>query len=422
MELRYGSERLPSPWHDGESVAVLLPRDVPVVPDPRADVEQSLRLPLDSPPLEQLARSAHSAVILVSGADRVTRADLFMPPLLAALRRGGLPPERTRILVATGTHVPFTPADLQRVTGFAPPCPVAVEGHDCKDHARLIEIGRTSSGNLIRVNRVAYEADLKILTGRITHHYFAGFTGGRKAVLPGVCAYDTIRFNHKLVLSGTGGRPVHPGARNGCLDENPVHRDMIEAARLFRASFVLNTVLSTAHELIGVFAGDVFAAHRTGCWLADEVFAFRTAARYDLAVASCGGEPYDVSFIQAIKTIFNCHRAVRDGGVFLLLAACPQGIRDGFLRWTQYQQMPQLALAVRAKYDLTAHNYYLLREVLGRIHIVLVSQCPPQDVERLGFIRAPNLAEGWRRARDVVGRARPSTCAIPFGNITVLTE
>ncbi len=422
MELRYGSERLRLPLRDGESIVVLAPRAAPVVEDAPGHVEQALRSPIDSPSLEELAGSARSAVILVSGADRVTRADLFMPPLLRALHRGGLPPERTRILVATGTHVPFTPADLQRVTGFAPPCPVAVEGHDCKDAAGLVEIGRTSSGNVIRVNRRAYEADLKILTGRITHHYFAGFTGGRKAVLPGVCAYETIAFNHKMVMSGAGDRPIHPGTRNSCLSDNPVHRDMVEAARLFRPSFLVNTVLDPAHELLGVFAGDVFAAHRAGCRLVEEVFALRTPSRFDLAVASCGGDPYDVSFIQAIKTLFNCHRAVHDGGVFLLLAACPQGIRDGFLRWTEHKELSRLTAAVRDNYNLTGHNYYLLREVLHRIRVVLVSQCSPQDVERLGFVAALSLADGLHRARDILGRAEPKTCAIPFGNITVLTE
>lgn len=422
MELRYGSERLRLPLHDGEPIAVLAPHTAAVVKDALGHVEQALRCPIDSPPLEELARSARDAVILVSGADRVTRADLFMPPLLGALRRGGLPPERTRILVATGTHVPFTPADLQRVTGFAPPCPVAIEGHDCKDAAGLVEIGRTSSGNVIRVNRRAYEADLKILTGRITHHYFAGFTGGRKAVLPGVCAYETIAFNHKMVLSGIGDRPIHAGARNGCLSDNPVHLDMVEATRLFRPSFLVNTVLNPAHELLGVFAGDVFAAHRAGCRLVEDVFALRTPSHYDLAIASCGGDPYDVSFIQAIKTLFNCHRAVRDDGVFLLLAACPQGIRDGFLRWTEHKELSQLAAAVRDNYNLTGHNYYLLREVLHRIRVVLVSQCPPQDVEGLGFVAASSLADGLRRARGILGRAEPQTSAIPFGNITVLTE
>jgi nickel-dependent lactate racemase len=361
-------------------------------------------------------------VILVSGADRVTRADLFVPPVLAALRCGGLPPDRARILVATGTHVPFSGADLERVTGYAAPCPVAVEGHDGKDSAGLIEIGRTSSGNVIRVNRRAYETDLKILTGRITYHYFAGFTGGRKAVLPGASAFETITFNHKMVMSGSGARPVHPGARNGNLDDNPIHLDMVEATQLFRPSFLVNTVLDCEHNPIGVFAGDPFVAHRAGCRLVEKLFSVRVPEPVDLAVASCGGDPYDVSFIQAIKTLFNCHTVVKDGGVFLLLAACPQGIKDGFLRWAEYERLPDLAAAVRANYNLTGHNYYLLREILQRIRVVLVSRCPPEYVARLGLIPAASPAEGWQKARAALGRSHPTACAIPFGNVTVLTE
>jgi lactate racemase len=423
MELRYGCERVSLPLVDSSLfMGTLTPRAAPPLTDPLAHVEQALHAPLDSPSLQELARSARSAVILVSGADRVTRADLFVPPVLAALRRGGLPPERTRILVATGTHVPFSHTDLERVTGYAASCPVAVEGHNGKDPTGLIEIGRTSSGNVIRVNRRAYETDLKILTGRITHHYFAGFTGGRKAVLPGASAFETIIFNHRMVLSGAGERLVHPGTRNGCLDDNPIHLDMVEAARLFRPSFLVNMVLDSSHAPVGVFTGDPFTAHRAGCRLVEELFALRIPSRVDLAVASCGGDPYDISFIQAIKTLFNCHQVVSDGGVFLLLAACPQGIKDGFLHWTKYQPFPQLAEAVRTNYNLTAHNYCLLREVLQRIRVVFVSQCSPEPLEQLGFIPAASPTQGWERALATLGRSKPTACAIPFGNITVLTE
>lgn len=421
LELGYGSDRVILPWDEVDLLQVLRPRSMPAPSEPSKAVEQALESPEDSAPLEERVRSGRSAVILVSGRDRVTRADLFMPPILRTLARAGIPRERVRIIVATATHLPFTAADLERVAGLSRQDGVCVAGHDCHDPAGLREMGRTSFDNVVRLNRAACEADVKILTGRITHHYFAGFTGGRKAVLPGIAAFETITHNHKLVMSGNGTRPVHPGARNGCLDRNPVHLDMAEGARMFQPTFLVNTVLDPSHALVRVVAGDVFSAHRTGCRFVEEHFRLRLPTPAEFVVASCGGDPYDVSFMQALKTLFNCHAAVADGGVLLLLAACPEGIKKGFLRWTEFTGLEALAAGVRRDYDLTGHNSYLLREVLRRIRVVLVSRCPGVDVARMGFTPAGEVAQGWRLALAKVERAAPRTYAIPHGNVTVLT-
>jgi nickel-dependent lactate racemase len=414
LQLRYGSRTVEFEAVEAEVLQPACPAALPA-----SAVEDALQRPLGTPPLEELVRGAGTAVVLVSGKDRITRADLFMSPILQTLQHAGIPPRRTRIIVATGTHVPFEPSDIARIAGAQIHPEIEVVGHQCRGD--LVSLGVSSRGSELKVNPLAFEADVKILTGRITHHYFAGFTGGRKSVLPGVSGFDTILRNHAMVLSHTGDRPVPPGTRNGNLDGNPVHEEMMEAARLFQPSFLVNTVLDLEHRLLGVFAGELDEAHRAGCLEVQRHFALPVKRQADLVLASCGGDPYDVSFMQAIKTLINCHEAVRDGGVMLLLAECPEGIREGFLQWTPYDSLPDLLQAVRANYHLTGHNTYLLREIQERIRVVLVSSCPGKDVAQMGFHPAGDESEGWRRAVDLLGDDAPgSTYAIPYGNITVI--
>jgi lactate racemase len=421
VELRYGAERVRAPLGRAALLGVLRPAPMEALDDPAAAVQQALEDPIASTPLADLARGARTAVILVSGRDRVTRADAFMPPLLRTLSRAGVRADRITVIVATGTHVPFARADLARIAGPSLDPRIGVVGHDCMDSAGLVLLGETSFGNQVRLNRLAHAADVKILTGRITHHYFAGFTGGRKAVLPGIAGFDTITRNHALVMTGNGRRAVHAAAENGRLDGNPVHLDMLEGARLFAPTFTINTVVDAQHRVTGVVAGEMAAAHHAGCRVVDEHFRVRVSRPAELVLASCGGDPYDVSFMQALKAIFNSHAAVADGGALLLLAACPEGIKDGFLRWTAVPGLADLAAAVRARYDLTGHNSYLLREVLQRIRVVLVSRCAAQDVQQLGLIPASRLEHGWQLALRAIGTERPSTWVIPHGNITVST-
>lgn len=424
FHLGYGSETVQVAISKRDLLGTLLPQFVSSLYPPYFLVSKALEEPIEMDPLSYLARSGKTVVILVSGKDRVTRGDIFMPLLIQELTRAGIRKQDITVIIATGTHERFTPEDLVVILGPHFDKEIRVIGHDCMDKENLIQLGRTSFGNLVEVSKLAYEADIKILTGRITHHYFAGFTGGRKAVLPGVSSYDTILFNHKLVMSGEGSHSA-PGAparnilaRNGNLEGNPVHLDMLEAATLFRPNFIVNTVLNTKHELIHVYSGHPILAHEAGCKMVEKLFKVSFKEKAELAIASCGGHPYDISFMQAIKTLMNIHTCVADGGFFILLAACPQGIKEGFLHWTKFQSLPELAKAVKHQYNLTGHNSYLLREILNRIQVILVSQCSKDQVEQLGFIPAAHFEEGKKLALEKLGKSNPSTYVIPFGNIT----
>jgi nickel-dependent lactate racemase len=422
IRLGYGSEVIQIEVSKRNFLGILLPRSVPPAHTPDFLVEKALQEPIETEPFSTLAKSRRTAVILVSGKDRVTRGDIFMPLLIRELLRAGIRKQDITVIIATGTHERFTTQDMAIILGPHFDREIRVLGHDCMDKENHVYLGKTSFGNAIEVNRLAYEADIKILTGRITHHYFAGFTGGRKAVLPGVSGYETILYNHKLVMSGDEAQPRNILARNGCLEGNPVHLDMLEAAALFRPSFLVNTVVNLNHELTHVYAGHPVSAHIMGCRLVDNLFKVPFKEKAELAIASCGGHPYDISFMQALKTLMNTHTCVADGGVFILLAACPQGIKEGFLRWAKFSSLPELAKAVKDRYDLTGHNSYLLKEILQRIRVILISRCPQDHVRLLGFRPATHLEEAKKLALEQLGNSNPSTYVIPFGNVTVVEQ
>ena len=418
--LRIGGDRLSLVGLPGTCKGVLEPAAFPLGGSAADIAESALAAPLDCPALPSLVRPGQSVAILVSGKDRVTRADVFLPIVLRQLREAGVPASAVTVYMATGTHVPFSAADRDVVVGPDLPPEVRVVPHDCRAAERLVRLGSSRFGNDIWVSREAYEADIKILTGRITHHYFAGFTAGRKSVLPGVAGFDTIKRNHRMVLSGNGDDPCHPAVRSGRLDGNPIHEEMLEAAALFRPTFLVNTVLNTEHQLTHVFCGDPVAAHEAGCRVVRDRFTVTVPARVPAAIASCGGHPYDCSFMQALKAIFHAAPCVADGGGLLLLARCPEGILPGFLRWDPALTLPALARRVLDHYDLTGHNTYLLRRTLARIRVVLVSDCPPAQVAQLGLIPAATLAEGWSALGRAIGDPAPDHFLVPYGNITSL--
>jgi nickel-dependent lactate racemase len=271
------------------------------------------------------------------------------------------------------------------------------------------------------MDRDVLDAGVKVLTGRIIPHYFAGFGGGRKALLPGVSGLATILQNHRLTLDRAGG--IHPHVRPCSLRGNPVHLDMLEAARLVAPVFVLNTLLDTDHRVIGAVAGELVAAHEAGCAQAKGIFQVKLKEPVDAVVTSAGGWPYDCDFVQALKAAFDVQGIVRDGGAMLWVAECPAGMKEGFGRWAQLESDGELEEAVRADYNLAGHNSIMLRKLIRRVSVGLWSALPDGEVRALGLTPVHSLAEGidWL-CGTVPDRFRYAV--VPFANVThtTLTE
>jgi nickel-dependent lactate racemase len=414
-EIRFGDERHELRLARGTLAARIEPATVA----PRGSAEQIIRealdRPLGSPRLRDIARGRRSAAILVPGKDRVAGSGACLPLLVEELNAGGLPDERIEVVLATGTHARHSAADAEAVLGKETASRVRWREHDCNDDAGLERFGVTSRGTEAFFDRRVLASDVKVLTGRIIPHYFAGFSGGRKALLPGVAGYKTILGNHRLTLDGRGG--IHPAVRPCSLRDNPVHLDMVEAARRVEGLFVLNTLLDTGHRVIGAVAGDLEAAHAAGCADAERIFKVPVAGPLDAVITSAGGAPYDCNFMQALKALFDVQEIVRPGGAVLGVAQCPGGMKKGFLRWGAIRSDDELQRAVHADYDLTGHNSIMLRGLVRKARIALWSILPDDQVRAVGIEPVHSLEEGvtWLLA------ACPPTFrygVVPFANVT----
>jgi nickel-dependent lactate racemase len=396
----------------------------PVVPEGadddagRARVARALDDPIGLPALERLAGGARRVAILISGKDRVAGASVYLPVILDRLRAAGVPEDGIEIVCATGTHARHTIADIQALVGSEVAERVPFRAHDCDAADGFADLGRTQGGTPIQFDRRVVEADLRVLTGRIVHHYFAGFSGGRKSLLPGVAARATIVANHRRVLDFEGGCRVHSAVFGGNLDGNPVHLDMVEAARRTGPNFVVNTVLDVEERIAGVFAGELERAHEAGCRAVDATATFGPAEPADVVLASAGGHPYDINLIQSVKTLFNHAPAVRPGGVFILVAEAAAGILSGMKSWMGIDDRSALEAAMAARYDLAAHNSLMLRELVETRHVILVSSLHAADVAPLRLVPARTLAEAFETARQRLGTTRSLLRVISHGNVT----
>ena len=410
----YGAGRCPFVAPRGRSILSLRSAGSAEQGDPHGLLSRALQHPIASKPLAEIAQGKRSAAILIPGKARRVGTREYIPALVAELNRGGIADKDISIFLADGTHDQHLGSDMEELVGRETVARVRCLGHDAREEGETVQLGTTSFGTPVLINRAVMAAEVKILTGRIVPHYFAGYSGGRKALVPGVAGFRTIRANHKLTLASDVG--IHPEVRPASLSGNPVHLDMVEGARLVRPDFCLNTVLDEAHGVVGVVAGDWEAAHAAGCRLADDCFHLKLPKPVDVLVTSAGGLPYDVNFMQSLKAAFNLQAMVRPGGAILWIAECAQGMHPGFLRWASIESDAELEAAVRADYNLTGHNSIMLRRLVRKAHVVLCSGLPAEEVRALGMHPVSTPEAGLRWIQDRVP-GDSSYAVAPYANV-----
>lgn len=390
--VKYGTEKLSLKLPRGEFIGQIEP--ITPIPEksPQEILAQALAEPYQSPRLRELAQGKHSAAILIPGKTRVAATQYYVPALVAELTAAGIPMDKIEVFLATGTHERHLECDFNQLLGEELASKLSCQAHDCRAKDELVELGTTSFGTPVLFSKRVLEADIKILTGRIVPHYFAGFSGGRKALVPGVAGWETIVANHRLTLDPQQG--IHPQVKACSLTHNPIHLDMMEAVQLVKPDFCLNTILDVEHRLIGAVAGDFVAAHEAGCQQVQAMFHREMPQPVDLLITSPGGHPYDCNFMQSIKAILNISAGVRPGGAILWLAECPAGIQAGFSRWLQIASDEELEKAIRKNYDLMGHNSLMLRQLTRKAKVGLCSSLSPETVQGLGFEPLQSFAAG----------------------------
>lgn len=351
--------------------------------DPVREMLRAFEAPTGGPPLRELAARARSVVISIPDLTRPFPSGEYLPALLEALEEAGASPAGIRAIVATGVHRPLTPEEIRGVLGPAAgrlPC----SNHD--PHANLADLGATSRGTPVRVSAGANAADLVVSLGSVAFHFHAGFGGGRKGIVPGLAGAETARKNHLLALSGPGDA-WHPGCGPGRLDGNPIHEDLLEAARKLRPpAFLVNFVPGTSDPPLAVFAGDLDAAHRAACSAFRKVHLETVETPFDAVVASAGGRPRDINLIQAHKAAAHAAGALREGGTLVLAAECAEGWGhadlDGWFG-TPPEKMRSLSEETGRKYVQTA---YAFQDKARRFDFLVLSRLPAEPLRRAGMV------------------------------------
>lgn len=395
MELKYGSTAFPLDLPPDHLAGVIVPAPIAADESPVDIIEAALD---KCHHFLSLIKCDEKVVIVTSDITRYTGSEIYLPLLVNRLNRHGVSDDNIEILIALGIHRTQTVHEHQKILGalFGR---IRVSDHNCDDPAALTYIGKTSSGIKVSISRRAAEADHLILTGTIGFHYFAGFSGGRKSVLPGIASRASCMASHFSVLNPADGSGKNPLATTGNLEGNPVHRAMVEGCALAKPAFILNTVLAADRRIFAAFSGDWREAHEEGCRFYQRHFSWPLSGKGDLVITSCGGYPKDINLIQAHKSMEYAAQALKDGGVMILLAECRDGFGNGtFFNWFRYKNLAEFETALRTHYEINGQTAYSLLQKAQRFRIVLVSQFPREQVEAMGMIPARTLDDAMALA------------------------
>jgi len=318
IKLAYGREglnvTLPA------TVDVLSPRFVPGLPDETDALRNALRKPIASAPLSDLVKPGDGVVIVHTDITRATPNDRILPVLLDELEMAGIKREKITLLNGLGTHRPQTEAELRSMLGDHIVENYRCLQHDCNDGSNLVSLGNTSRGHPVRINRTYLEADVRILTGFIEPHFFAGFSGGPKAVLPSLAGAESVFTNHGIEMI------AHPKSTWGVIEGNPIWDEMCEVALHTHPTFLLNVSLNVRREITGIFAGDMLAAHAQGCTFVKEHAMCAVDSPYDIVITTNSGYPLDQNLYQSVKGLSAANQVVRPGGAIIIAAACEDGL------------------------------------------------------------------------------------------------
>jgi lactate racemase len=368
--------------------------------------------PIASPPIDEIVSSGDSVLIVVSDATRATASAQVVNLLVRRLVQAGVSPSSMAVIFATGIHRPVTEKEkVELLTPFIVQR-LRVIQHDVYDHSRLTTLGTTETGVTVEVNSSLREFSRVFLSGGITFHYFAGFTGGRKSICPGLASAKTIEATHMLALDfDTGGRRV--GVQTGQLDGNAVHEECERVASMIGPAFSINIIVDEKKSALKIFCGDWRLAHRAACDDYLEQYSVAVPEKRDIVVVSCGGFPHDINLIQAHKALDMAALACKDGGTIILLAECNDGLgRPDFLKWFEESDARALAARLVNGYEVNGQTAWALLTKAERFRVCLVSELPPDDVRRMRMIPVRTISEALEQAGSGDGFIMPRGAAV----------
>ena len=417
LTLAYGHQGLPLDIDEQLfDPTVILPKDPPPHPQPHTAFLTAVRQPIAGPPLAELVRRKAPKRIAIAIADhtRPVPDHLLVPWLVAEM---GVPDEAVTILIGTGTHRGSTPAELERMLGPAAKR-FRIINHSCHDEAELRLVGRTSCGGESWLNRHWVEADLRIATGFIEPHFYAGFSGGSKAISPGISGLKTIRHFHRSMLIG------HPNTTWGDVRTNPLQKLTRELASCCPPDMIVNVTLGLTKQITAVFAGEMIATHDAGCAIATHEAMQPVSRRFPVVITTNSGHPLDQNFYQTGKGISAASRIVEPGGAIIAVSQCSAGLpSEGEFRAQLVDPRPsdELLRAIMAT-TVTRHDQWAVQtllQCLAHADIILHSELSADDRAHTRTKHTDDIQATLRQLHARHGGKRLPIAVLPMGPLTI---
>ena len=413
MKLKYGKEEIQLTLLDKNILQILNSEEQKILSTPKNKLRRLLKNPLGCPSLEELIlkKKAQKILIIVNDITRPTPYEVILPPLLDELRKIGIKKENIIFMVATGIHRGNSKEELGNIFGKDLVSNYKFINHNA-DSPDLDYRGKLKSGNELWVNSIVSETDFIITTGVIVPHYFAGFSGGRKSILPGICGRKTIEANHSKM--------VHSNARGGNLKDNPVHEEMQEGAEKVGVDFNINVVTDGNNNIVEIVAGELLSSWQKGVDICKKIYFCSIKEKAEVVITSAGGYPKDINVYQAQKALDNAYQAIKPGGTIILLAECLEGYGEAtFEKWLEEANTPDdIIERLKKKFVLGGHKAYTIARVAKEVKVILVSSLPPDKVRKLFFIPMENISQAIEYVKDKYGEDFQAY-VLPSGNTVV---
>ena len=388
----------------------------PVMENVAEGVLEAIHHPIGLPSIAEIVKPGDTVAFICNDPTRVANSFDFMPVLVNEMNRLGVPDENMKIVFALGTHREMSHEEMVEQVGEEVASRLRMFNSIATKSEDFEYFGDTSRGTPVWIHKELCNVDHVILTGTIVHHYFSGYGGGRKAVLPGCAAMETVRVNHSFMLDENAGL----GRTTG----NPVYEDQMEGVALFakgRSLFLFNAVLNAHHQFLRMFAGDYIAAHKEACKFVDQAYGCVIPEEADLVIASCGGYPKDINVYQMQKTMDNAACAVKKGGVVILLADCEEGSGSKMLEETFKRLRTPEAIKeeLEKNFQIGANKAYAVTRPISKAHFILVTSLDRKMAREMLFTGAVDTVEEALALAKPYLPEKPTIILMPEGSLTV---
>lgn len=409
VEIGYGDTPQTVEIPDANILGILAPNEVTVSETGEAAVRAALARPIGSPRLRELAKPGQKVALITGDVTRPVPSRIILPAILEELWAAGVVPGDVTVVFALGIHRKQTPEEMRALVGEDLYKKVLCIDGDPDD---FVHMGKTKLGTPVDITRVAAQADVRIGIANVEYHYFAGYSGGAKSIMPGVSTRAAIQSNHS--------RMVLPGAAAGRLDGNPVREDIEEAVTYCPLHFIVNVVLDEHKEIIYAAAGHFIEAHRAACGFLDRLYRKEIPKQADIVIASQGGAPKDLNLYQTQKALDNAKHAVREGGIIILAGCCKEGLgEDVFEQWMTGSESPGAMVArIRCNFQLGGHKAAAIGLVLRKADIFLVSDMEPGFVKSIFMEPYGGVQTALDAAFEKMG-GNASVLVMPYGGSTL---